>query len=90
MMLFASGALVTRDGPLRFAGLERVFEIGRIFRNEGISTRHNPEFTSIELYQVVTPFPAFARCYYSSRLSAANLISLQCYHGDATGLRRLL
>lgn len=33
-------------------GFERVFEIGRIFRNEGISARHNPEFTSIELYQV--------------------------------------
>lgn len=31
--------------------MERVFEIGRIFRNEGISTRHNPEFTSVELYQ---------------------------------------
>ena len=35
-------------------GMERVFEIGRIFRNEGISTRHNPEFTSVELYQVTT------------------------------------
>ena len=33
-------------------GFERVFEIGRIFRNEGVSARHNPEFTSIELYQV--------------------------------------
>ncbi|CAI7923552.1 unnamed protein product [Closterium sp. NIES-53] len=32
-------------------GFDRVYEIGRIFRNEGISTRHNPEFTSIELYQ---------------------------------------
>lgn len=32
-------------------GLERVYEIGRIFRNEGISTRHNPEFTSVEVYQ---------------------------------------
>jgi lysyl-tRNA synthetase class 2 len=32
-------------------GFERVYEIGRIFRNEGISTRHNPEFTSIEMYQ---------------------------------------
>jgi lysyl-tRNA synthetase, class II len=32
-------------------GFEKVFEIGRIFRNEGISTRHNPEFTSIEVYQ---------------------------------------
>jgi lysyl-tRNA synthetase, class II len=32
-------------------GFERVFEMGRIFRNEGVSTRHNPEFTSIEVYQ---------------------------------------
>src|SRR4029079_15627602 len=32
-------------------GLERVFEIGRIFRNEGVSHRHNPEFTMMELYQ---------------------------------------
>jgi len=35
---------------LVIGGFERVYEIGRIFRNEGISTRHNPEFTSIELY----------------------------------------
>ena len=31
--------------------MERVFEIGRVFRNEGLSTRHNPEFTMLELYQ---------------------------------------
>ena len=31
-------------------GMERVYEIGRVFRNEGISTRHNPEFTMLELY----------------------------------------
>lgn len=37
-------------------GLERVFEIGRIFRNEGISSRHNPEFTSIELYQAYADY----------------------------------
>lgn len=37
-------------------GFERVFEIGRIFRNEGISTRHNPEFTSIELYQAYADY----------------------------------
>jgi len=35
-------------------GLERIYEIGRVFRNEGISTRHNPEFTTLELYQVTT------------------------------------
>lgn len=34
-------------------GLERVYEIGRIFRNEGIDTRHNPEFTSVEVYQAL-------------------------------------
>src|SRR5690625_3947766 len=32
-------------------GLEKVYEIGRVFRNEGVSTRHNPEFTMIELYE---------------------------------------
>ncbi len=32
-------------------GLERVYEINRNFRNEGVSTRHNPEFTMLELYQ---------------------------------------
>ncbi|KAL4419492.1 hypothetical protein ABPG77_002278 [Micractinium sp. CCAP 211/92] len=37
-------------------GLDRVFEIGRIFRNEGISSRHNPEFTSIELYQAYADY----------------------------------
>jgi len=37
-------------------GFERVFEIGRIFRNEGISARHNPEFTSIELYQAYADY----------------------------------
>jgi lysyl-tRNA synthetase class 2 len=37
-------------------GFERVFEMGRIFRNEGISTRHNPEFTSIEIYQAYADY----------------------------------
>ncbi|MEB3217365.1 MAG: lysine--tRNA ligase [Nostocales cyanobacterium 94392] len=37
-------------------GFEKVFELGRIFRNEGISTRHNPEFTSIELYQAYADY----------------------------------
>ena len=34
-------------------GLERVYEIGRVFRNEGLDTRHNPEFTLMELYQAL-------------------------------------
>lgn len=37
-------------------GIDRVYEIGRIFRNEGMDTRHNPEFTTIELYQAYTDF----------------------------------
>jgi lysyl-tRNA synthetase, class II len=37
-------------------GFERVFEMGRIFRNEGVSTRHNPEFTTIEIYQAYADY----------------------------------
>ena len=39
-------------------GFERVYELGRIFRNEGISTRHNPEFTSVEIYQAYADYGA--------------------------------
>ena len=38
------------------SGFERVYEVGRIFRNEGMDTKHNPEFTSIELYQAYTDY----------------------------------
>ncbi len=37
-------------------GIERVFEIGRVFRNEGIDTRHNPEFTMLEVYQALADY----------------------------------
>ena len=37
-------------------GMDRVYEVGRIFRNEGMDPKHNPEFTSIELYQAFTDF----------------------------------
>ncbi len=37
-------------------GFEKVYELGRIFRNEGVSTRHNPEFTSVEIYQAFTDY----------------------------------
>lgn len=40
-------------------GLERVYEIGRLFRNEGVSTRHNPEFTTIEFYQAYATYHDF-------------------------------
>lgn len=41
---------------LLVGGFEKIYEIGRIFRNEGISTRHNPEFTSIEIYQAFADY----------------------------------
>ena len=37
-------------------GLERVYEIGRLFRNEGMDATHNPEFTTIEIYQAYTDY----------------------------------
>ena len=37
-------------------GFEKVFEIGRVFRNEGLSPRHNPEFTMLELYQAYADY----------------------------------
>ena len=37
-------------------GLERVYEMGRVFRNEGLDVRHNPEFTLLEIYQAYTDF----------------------------------
>ena len=51
MQLYLRIALELHLKRLIVGGMDRVFEIGRIFRNEGISTRHNPEFTMLELYQ---------------------------------------
>jgi lysyl-tRNA synthetase class 2 len=51
MQLYLRVALELHLKRLIVGGMERVFEIGRIFRNEGLSTRHNPEFTMLELYQ---------------------------------------
>ncbi len=49
-------ALELRLKRLLVGGLDRVFEIGRIFRNEGVSTKHNPEFTMLEVYQAYSDF----------------------------------
>ncbi|KAG2315644.1 hypothetical protein Bca4012_066460 [Brassica carinata] len=51
-------------------GFEKVYEIGRIFRNEGISTRHNPEFTTIEMYEAYSD--------YQSMMDMAELIVTEC------------
>ncbi|HEV2369292.1 MAG TPA: lysine--tRNA ligase, partial [Acidimicrobiales bacterium] len=54
--LFLRIALELHLKRLVVGGLERVFEIGRVFRNEGISPRHNPEFTMLELYQAYADY----------------------------------
>eukprot|EP00262_Sarcandra_glabra_P009099 TRINITY_DN2309_c0_g4_i1.p1 TRINITY_DN2309_c0_g4~~TRINITY_DN2309_c0_g4_i1.p1 ORF type:complete len:576 (+),score=86.37 TRINITY_DN2309_c0_g4_i1:43-1770(+) len=60
-------------------GFEKVYEIGRIFRNEGISTRHNPEFTTIEMYEAYSD--------YQSMMNMAEEIVSRCalvIHGKLT------
>ncbi|HCR37578.1 MAG TPA: lysine--tRNA ligase [Opitutae bacterium] len=47
------------------AGCDRVFELGRIFRNEGLSRRHNPEFTMLEVYQAYTDYRGMMELMYS-------------------------
>ncbi len=56
MPLFLRIALELHLKRLIVGGMERVYEIGRVFRNEGISTRHNPEFTMMELYQAFADY----------------------------------
>ena len=56
MQMYLRIALELPLKRLIVGGLERVYEIGRCFRNEGMSTRHNPEFTMIELYQAYTDY----------------------------------
>jgi lysyl-tRNA synthetase class 2 len=56
MELFMRIAIELHLKRLIVGGLEKVYEIGRVFRNEGISTRHNPEFTMIELYEAYADF----------------------------------
>jgi lysyl-tRNA synthetase class 2 len=56
MQLFLRIALELHLKRLIVGGMERVYEIGRVFRNEGISTRHNPEFTMMESYQAFADY----------------------------------
>lgn len=56
MQLYMRIAIELHLKRLIVGGMEKVYEIGRVFRNEGISTRHNPEFTMLELYQAYTDF----------------------------------
>src|SRR5699024_3846270 len=59
--LFMRIAIELHLKRLVIGGLEKVYEIGRVFRNEGISTRHNPEFTMIELYEAYADYDDIMR-----------------------------
>lgn len=71
-------------------GFEKVYEIGRIFRNEGISTKHNPEFTSIELYQAYADYNDMMRlteemiAHISERVLGTQVIEYQGQTIDLT------
>ena len=56
MQLYMRIAIELHLKRLIVGGLEKVYEIGRVYRNEGISTRHNPEFTMLELYEAYADF----------------------------------
>ncbi|MEW9111529.1 MAG: lysine--tRNA ligase [Cytobacillus gottheilii] len=56
MQLYMRIAIELHLKRLVVGGLEKVYEIGRVFRNEGVSTRHNPEFTMIELYEAYADY----------------------------------
>ena len=77
-------------------GLERVYEIGRIFRNEGMDPKHNPEFTTVELYQAYTDFHGMMDLFEdllsqaAMKLLGTYKVSWQGYDVDLTpGWRRM-
>lgn len=57
-------------------GFHKVYELGRIFRNEGISTRHNPEFTSVELYQAYADYNDMMEL--TEELICSKYLTLRC------------
>ncbi|OKL35797.1 lysine--tRNA ligase [Domibacillus mangrovi] len=61
MELYMRIAIELHLKRLIVGGMEKVYEIGRVFRNEGVSTRHNPEFTMIELYEAYADFTDIMR-----------------------------
>ena len=71
-------------------GFEKVYELGRIFRNEGISTRHNPEFTSVEIYQAFADYFDMMKlteeliAFLSTQICGSTLITYQDQQIDLT------
>ena len=74
---------------LIIGGLERVYEIGRIFRNEGIDTRHNPEFTMLEAYGSYEDYHGMARLFEAVLFDAAKALGRESveYRGQKLELK---
>src|SRR5437867_6298379 len=72
---------------LLVAGIDRVFEIGRIFRNEGLSRKHNPEFTMLEAYQAYGDYESMMELVQSMICHLAKMVlgTLLIEHKDAAG-----
>ena len=89
MQLFLRIALELHLKRLIVGGMERVFEIGRIFRNEGISTRHNPEFTMMELYQAFADYSEMIEITETlitrAAVDATGSSVVQIFHPDGSG-----
>ncbi|MGL5095746.1 MAG: amino acid--tRNA ligase-related protein, partial [Planctomycetia bacterium] len=71
---------------LLVGGMEKVFEIGRVFRNEGISTRHNPEFTMMELYEAYADYRSMMQLTEDLLVGMVESLGkgLQLPYGDST------
>src|SRR5690606_35147659 len=61
MQMYMRIAIELHLKRLIVGGLEKVYEIGRVYRNEGVSTRHNPEFTMLELYEAYADYEDIMR-----------------------------
>ncbi|NNN05148.1 MAG: lysine--tRNA ligase [Elusimicrobia bacterium] len=71
---------IATELPLKklvIGGLDRVYEIGRIFRNEGIDTRHNPEFTTIELYEAYSDYEGMAEVFETLLMECADAVGVK-------------
>ncbi|MBI4677338.1 MAG: lysine--tRNA ligase [Elusimicrobia bacterium] len=74
---------------LIIGGLDKVFELGRLFRNEGIDTKHNPEFTTVEAYEAYSDYNGMAKLYETVVWDCAQALGMDCveYNGLRLSLR---
>ena len=89
MQMYMRIALELYLKRLIIGGMERVYEIGKVFRNEGIDTRHNPEFTMLEAYQAYTDYEGMAQLLESMFEACTEAIGRDTveYNGNTISLK---